>query len=145
MAMTVYLLCMLTSAVCAALLWREYHRASVRLLLWSSLSFVGWAVNGGSGSDAVRARLGRRIDMNTFLQGGVAMGCAVAGLFFLRFWRDSRDRLFMWFALAFWMLAGSYVLLGVISLATEWRVYVFVVRLAAFCFILVGIYEKNRQ
>jgi hypothetical protein len=45
MAMTVYLLCMLTSAVCAALLWREYHRASVRLLLWSSLSFVGWAVN----------------------------------------------------------------------------------------------------
>jgi hypothetical protein len=73
------------------------------------------------------------------------MGCAVAGLFFLRFWRDSRDRLFMWFALAFWMLAGSYVLLGVISLATEWRVYVFVVRLAAFCLILAGIYEKNRQ
>lgn len=29
-------------------------------------------------------------------------------------------------------------------LATEWRVYVFVVRLLAFCMILYGIFEKNR-
>jgi hypothetical protein len=44
-ATAVYLLCMLTSAFCAALLLREYWRTSSRLLLWSSLSFVGWAVN----------------------------------------------------------------------------------------------------
>ena len=36
--------------------------------------------------------------MNAFFQGTVAMGCAVAGLFFLRFWRDARDRLFLLFA-----------------------------------------------
>jgi hypothetical protein len=83
--------------------------------------------------------------MNAFLQGAVAMGCAIVGLFFLRFWRDSRDRLFMLFALAFWALAASYVLLGVISFATEFRVYVFVVRLAAFCLILYGIFDKNRR
>jgi hypothetical protein len=45
MASAVYLLCMLTSAFCAALLLREYRRSHARLLLWSSLSFVGWAAN----------------------------------------------------------------------------------------------------
>jgi hypothetical protein len=81
----------------------------------------------------------------SFIQGMVAMGCALVGIFFLRFWQQSRDRLFLRFALAFWILSLSYVLLGVISLATEWRVYVFVVRLSAFCMILYGIYEKNRR
>lgn len=45
MAVAVYLLCMLTSAFCALLLLREYRRSRARLLLWSSLSFVGWALN----------------------------------------------------------------------------------------------------
>jgi len=45
MAVAVYVLCMLTSAFCAALLWREYRRSRARLLLWSSLSFVAWAAN----------------------------------------------------------------------------------------------------
>ena len=45
MATSVYGLCMITSAFCAALLFREYRRTSARLLLWSSLSFVGWALN----------------------------------------------------------------------------------------------------
>ena len=45
MATAVYLLCMLTSAFCAVLLLREYRRSRARLLLWSSLSFVGWATN----------------------------------------------------------------------------------------------------
>jgi hypothetical protein len=45
MAVSVYTLCMLTSAFCAVLLLREYRRARNRLLLWSSLSFVAWAAN----------------------------------------------------------------------------------------------------
>jgi len=45
MATTVYLLCALTSAACALLLIREYQRARARLLLWSSLAFVGFALN----------------------------------------------------------------------------------------------------
>lgn len=80
-----------------------------------------------------------------FLQGAVAMGCLVAGVFFLRFWQQSRDRLFLRFAWAFWLLALSYTLLGLVSVATEWRVYVFVVRLLAFCLIIYGILEKNRR
>jgi hypothetical protein len=45
MAVAVYMLCMLTSAFCALLLLREYRRSRARLLLWSSLSFVAWAIN----------------------------------------------------------------------------------------------------
>ena len=45
MAVAVYMLCMLASAFCALLLLREYRRSRARLLLWSSMSFVGWAIN----------------------------------------------------------------------------------------------------
>ena len=83
--------------------------------------------------------------MVSFIQGAVAMGCIVAGVFFLRFWQQSRDRLFLRFAAAFWTLAFSYVLLGTMSFPSEWRVSVFVVRLLAFCLILYGIFEKNRR
>jgi hypothetical protein len=45
MAEAVYLLCALTSAGCAALLLRSYLRNRTRLLVWSSLCFVGLALN----------------------------------------------------------------------------------------------------
>lgn len=41
----VYVLCVLTSLACAVLLWRGYRRSSARLLMWSSLCFVGLAMN----------------------------------------------------------------------------------------------------
>ncbi len=45
MAIVVYALCMLTSALCAALLLREHRRSGMPLLFWSGLSFVCWAIN----------------------------------------------------------------------------------------------------
>jgi hypothetical protein len=45
MATTVYVLSALTSAACALLLIREYQRSRLRLLLWSSVAFVGLAAN----------------------------------------------------------------------------------------------------
>lgn len=45
MAEAVYLLCGLTSLFCALLLIRSFRRQRSRLLLWSSLCFVGLAVN----------------------------------------------------------------------------------------------------
>lgn len=41
MAAVVYVLCALTSLLCAALLLRGYRRHGARLLLWSGLCFVG--------------------------------------------------------------------------------------------------------
>ena len=45
MAEIVYILCMLTSAGCASLLLRSYQRTRTRLLLWSSVCFIGLALN----------------------------------------------------------------------------------------------------
>ena len=45
MAETIYLLCAATSVVAAILLLRTWRRRGTRLLLWSSLCFVGLAVN----------------------------------------------------------------------------------------------------
>jgi len=45
MAAIVYLLCALASASCAVLLLRGYFQNGVRLLLWSALCFIGFALN----------------------------------------------------------------------------------------------------
>jgi hypothetical protein len=45
MGAIVYMLCALTSLLCAILLLREYWRARVRLLLWSGSAFGGFAVS----------------------------------------------------------------------------------------------------
>jgi len=82
--------------------------------------------------------------MIDFLYGATAMGCVFVGLFFMRFWRESLDRLFLMFALGFWILALNYAVLGTVSFADEYRVYVFLVRLLAFCLIIYGIVDKNR-
>ena len=79
-----------------------------------------------------------------FLQGVSATGALVCGLFFLRFWRDSGDRLFLFFAAAFWLLAVSWTLLGLISPTEETRPYIYAIRLLAFLLIIAGIADKNR-
>ena len=45
MAEAVYLLCALTSILCAVLLARSYGRQKSRLLMWSTLCFVGLSIN----------------------------------------------------------------------------------------------------
>jgi hypothetical protein len=45
MAATVYLLCALTSTTCAVLLIRSWFRSRARIVLWSSLCFIGLALN----------------------------------------------------------------------------------------------------
>jgi hypothetical protein len=45
MADLAYILCTLTSIVCAALLFRGWKQSGSRLLFWSALCFVGLALN----------------------------------------------------------------------------------------------------
>jgi hypothetical protein len=82
--------------------------------------------------------------MTSFLHGVTAMGCAIAALFFLRFWRQSLDRFFVLFAFAFFILSADYAILGLVTFATEWRPYVYGVRLLAFALIIAAIADKNR-
>ena len=45
MAETVYILCALTSIFCAVLLLRSYRSNKTALLMWSTLCFIGLAIN----------------------------------------------------------------------------------------------------
>jgi len=79
-----------------------------------------------------------------FLSGVLTMGYLVASIFFLRFHRQSGDRLFAWFSAAFFILAVQRVL--VVALATsEYAEVVYVVRLLAFVLILIAIWDRNRR
>lgn len=78
------------------------------------------------------------------VSGAIVMGYWVAGLFFFRFWRQTRDRLFLIFASAFWILGVQRLLLALTSPLGETRSGLYMVRLAAFVLILVAIVDKNR-
>ena len=45
MAAFVYIMCTITSTICAVLLLREYRRTASRVLLWCGLAFVGFTVS----------------------------------------------------------------------------------------------------
>ena len=79
-----------------------------------------------------------------FLAGFVACGFVVAGLFFLRFWKSTRDSLFLWFAVAFWLLGFGQSVLALGNIPVEERSFVYLIRLAAFLVILFAIFRKNR-
>ena len=83
--------------------------------------------------------------MEQFVSGAITMGYLVAGLFFLRFWKTTRDSLFVFFAVAFWVLAGQRLALAVTTRTVEDLTFLYVVRLLAFVLILVAIVEKNRS
>jgi len=79
-----------------------------------------------------------------FLGGMLGAGYLIAAAFFLRFWRDSRDRLFAIFAAAFLLLFVQRVLLGLEVSLMEDEVWSYVIRLVAFLLILWAIIDKNR-
>ncbi|MDT8757392.1 DUF5985 family protein [Sphingomonas psychrotolerans] len=79
-----------------------------------------------------------------FLSGAVTLGFAIAGLFFLRFWRDTHDELFLAFAAAFLLLGVGQAILALGGIPDEQRSWVYLVRLVAFLTIIVAILRKNR-
>ena len=79
-----------------------------------------------------------------FVHGAVAMACAVAALRFVRFWQLTGDRLFVFFAAAFWLMGLNWQLL-VFASRDEPQTALYAVRLVAFTLIIVGIWDKNRQ
>lgn len=83
--------------------------------------------------------------MEEFLMGVIAMASAVAALFFLRFWRDTGDRLFVIFSAAFFLLAATRVGLVLSQAQQETQTHWYWVRLTAFVLILVAIVDKNRR
>jgi len=79
------------------------------------------------------------------LLGAIALGYFVVALFFLRFWRETGDRLFAMFSVAFMLLGLTRLGLALSQEPTEGQTYFYWVRLAAFVLILIAIVDKNRR
>jgi hypothetical protein len=84
-------------------------------------------------------------DLIVVLQSVSATAAWAAGMFFFRFWHDTIDRLFLFFALAFWLLAASWLALAIFDPTDETRPYVYAIRLTAFVLIIVATIDKNRR
>lgn len=80
-----------------------------------------------------------------FLSGAVALGFAACALFFLRFWKRTREDLFLAFAVAFLLLGAGQTILALANIPTEERGSIYLLRLVAFLLILIAIFRKNRQ
>jgi peptidoglycan/LPS O-acetylase OafA/YrhL len=80
---------------------------------------------------------------SAFLGGALTVGYLVLGLFFLKFWKRTRDPLFTTFALAFVLMAANQLAIsasGSYDLDIGWT---YVLRLVAFVLIIVAIVRKN--
>lgn len=80
-----------------------------------------------------------------FLYGVMGMGFAVSALFFVRYWRDTHDRLFVYFAAAFGLMAIERVAVVLAQLRIENVWWLYLLRLVAFVIIAWAIVDKNRQ
>ena len=79
-----------------------------------------------------------------FLLGMIVMCCLIIGLYFVRFYRKSRDRLFLFFATAFWLLGANWFVLVFYNGEEPGHAHLYILRLVAFVILLIGIWDKNR-
>lgn len=78
------------------------------------------------------------------ISGAVAMASLIIALFFLRFWKSSRDRFFLYFALSFAAQAVDRVVAAMPSAVSEADSPLhYLIRLTAYALILWAILEKN--
>lgn len=80
-----------------------------------------------------------------FLHGAITLGFFLIAVKFLKFWRSSRDRFFLWFASAFLIFCVGWSLPAFDIGATDHAHYVFVPRLVGFLLIIAAIMDKNRS
>jgi len=78
-----------------------------------------------------------------FLIGVIATGSMTAALFFLKFWRSTRDVLFLAFAAFFLIQAVDRVALLFFQRPNEGSPWIYLIRLVALLLIVTAILKKN--
>lgn len=81
--------------------------------------------------------------LSAYVAGVLTLGFLTIGLFFLKFWRKTKDRLFLAFAVAFALLAANAAIPVLLKIPSENQSYVYLLRLAAFVLIIAAVLRKN--
>lgn len=83
-------------------------------------------------------------ELSPFLTGAISLGSLVVALFFLRFWRTTRDPFFLFFALSFAIESASRAMSVVMQVPDSNPIF-YGVRVIAYGLIIVAIWQKNRR
>ena len=81
--------------------------------------------------------------MIEMLSGALLFSYFIAGIHFVRFWRRTSDKLFLHFAVAFWLFALNQIVTSIPVVTDETAGYEYLLRVLGFIVILVAIAEKN--
>ncbi len=81
--------------------------------------------------------------MDSMLLGAIAMACLTIGVFFMRFWKDTGDRFFLFFAISFLVEGLNRAALGSVADPNEDRPLFYFVRFLSFVLIVIAIVDKN--
>ncbi|HEX4331625.1 MAG TPA: DUF5985 family protein [Usitatibacter sp.] len=84
-------------------------------------------------------------ETNAMLVGGIAIASLAVSFFFLRYWRSSRDRFFLFFAFSFALEAANRVITYHVVGTDEDAPGYYLVRLVAYGVIVAAIIDKNRS
>lgn len=78
------------------------------------------------------------------IRGASIMSDLCIALFFFKFWIEKRDRLFLFFALAFSLLAASSFIVVIIGRTADYAPLAYLIRVLAYLLIIFAIVNKNR-
>jgi len=78
-----------------------------------------------------------------FLIGAIAVSSLTAGVFFLKFWKRTRDSLFLSFGIAFLIEGLNRIAFLFVQNPSEGSPAIYIVRLCVFLLILGAILKKN--
>lgn len=84
-------------------------------------------------------------ETNAMLVGAIAIASLAVSLFFLRYWRSTRDRFFLFFALSFALEAVNRVVTYHVVGTNEDAPGYYLVRLVAYGLIVAAVIDKNRS
>jgi hypothetical protein len=83
--------------------------------------------------------------MSQFLWGVIAALSLVAAVFFWKYWRRTRDGLFLGLSVGFALLTLHWSALAVVNPSDDTRHYLYIVRFFAFVVMIAGVVAKNRS
>jgi hypothetical protein len=81
--------------------------------------------------------------MNDILVGAIAMASLVIATVFVRYWRNTGDRFFLYFALSFGIEGAHRIYSSIGGMMREDTPHHYLIRLLAYGLILWAILEKN--
>lgn len=82
--------------------------------------------------------------VSLYLSGAISLASLVVALFFLRFWRSTRDPFFLCFALSFALECASRTASAFLHLSEDNPAF-YATRVIAYGLILAAIWQKNRR